>query len=407
MKQIPLFQTASLSVSELTRYLRDLMDSDDLLRDVWIKGEISNLSRPSSGHLYFTLKDASASLRCVIWKTAAMRIRFGIQNGVLVEAHGAISIYERDGQYQLYADIVRPAGEGLLYQEFLRLKAQLEADGLFDMDRKRAIPEQPKTIGIITSPTGAALQDMLNTIQKRYPMAEVLVSPCSVQGDPAPLEIIAALNRAWRAEVDVIIVARGGGSLEDLWAFNDERVVRAIASSPIPVITGIGHETDFTLSDFASDLRAPTPTGAAVMATPDYADLTADLADLRDRLDKSIFDLLTYQRQDLASLRQRLERASPDWLIRNERQRVDEMQERCRRSFVNLMQLRQAHLRGSISRLLALNPSSILQRGYALLQREDSSLIHSVAQVQPGDIAVARLKDGSLTTRIETIESGH
>ena len=282
--QPSLFRT-SLTVTDLTRYLRQVLESDPVLQDVWVNGEISNLSRPSSGHIYFTLKDAGAALKCVIWRSTMLKLRIDLQSGMAVEAHGQVSLYERDGAYQLYVDAVRPAGEGRLYQEFMRLKARLEAEGLFDEERKRSLPERPRRIGIVTSPTGAALQDMLNTLQRRYPLAEVLVAGAAVQGVEAPPEIvrgIRALNRL--PGVDVILVARGGGSLEDLWAFNDERVVRAIVASRVPVVSGVGHETDFTLADFAADRRAPTPTGAAVMVTPDVADLKITLNRQQERL---------------------------------------------------------------------------------------------------------------------------
>lgn len=257
--QPELFRPSSLTVSQLTLYLRELLESDPVLMDVWVEGEISNLSRPSSGHIYFTLKDAAAALRCVIWRTTATRLRVDLQNGLAVAAHGRISLYERDGTYQLYIDQLRPAGEGWLYQEFMRLKARLEEEGLFAPERKRPLPEWPARIGIVTSPTGAALQDMLNTLRRRFPLAEVILAPCAVQGDEAPPEIVRALEQLNRLSPapDVILLARGGGSLEDLWAFNDERVVRAVAASVVPVITGVGHETDFTLSDFAADQRAP------------------------------------------------------------------------------------------------------------------------------------------------------
>ena len=292
---MPLFTPhipVSWSVTDLTRYLRELLESDELLQDVWVKGEVSNFSRPASGHLYFTLKDSSASLRCVMWRNAVIRQSFTPRDGDAIEVHGSISIYEVGGQYQLYADIFRPAGEGALYQEFLRLKAKLEAEGLFAPERKRPIPPKPKRIGIVTSPTGAALQDMLNTLQRRYPLVEVVLAPTPVQGDEAPARIIAALqNVAEIAHPDVIILARGGGSIEDLWAFNDERVARAIAASPIPVITGVGHETDFTIADFVADLRAPTPTAAAELATPNQADLRLDLSELNDRLNRLLLSL--------------------------------------------------------------------------------------------------------------------
>ena len=238
-----------LTVSELTGYLRQVLERDEVLQDLWVAGEISNFSRPSSGHLYFTLKDSSASVRCVMWRNTAARLNFSPREGMAVEAHGGMSVYEVSGQVQLYVDTMRPAGEGALYQEFLRLKALLDAEGLFDLERKRMIPERPQTIGIVTSPTGAALQDMLNTIRRRYPVAEVVLSPTAVQGVDAPPGIVAALAKINRSvHPDVILLGRGGGSIEDLWAFNDEAVVRAVAASEAPVISGVGHETDFTLS---------------------------------------------------------------------------------------------------------------------------------------------------------------
>jgi exodeoxyribonuclease VII large subunit len=408
MSQLSLFQPPSLTVTELTHYLRALLDQDEVLRDVWVQGEISNFSRPSSGHLYFTLKDSSSALRCVVWRSTAVRLRFGVQNGLAVEAHGAISIYDRDGQYQLYVDSIRPAGEGRLYQEFIRLKSRLEAEGLFDIERKRELPERPGCIGIVTSPTGAALQDMLNTLRNRYPMVEVVLSPCSVQGEAAPDEIVAALDRLCRiAQPDVIIMARGGGSLEDLWAFNDERVVRAVAASPVPVITGVGHETDFTLSDFAADRRAPTPTGAAVEATPDRSDLKSELYGLQSRLASAMQVSVLRRRQELDATLQRLGRVSPTWQIRTERQRLDEWQERCLRAAGHALQLRRAHLTGLHNRLLSLNPAAILQRGYALITRPDGSLVYRTGQVQVGDPLQVRLLDGTLSTRIEKVQADH
>jgi exodeoxyribonuclease VII large subunit len=402
MKQFSLLQPTSITVTDLTRYLRDLMDGDELLQDLWVQGEISNFSRPSSGHLYFTLKDGNASLRCVVWRSTASKLRVNMQNGLAVEAHGAVSIYERDGQYQLYVDTVRPAGEGLLFQEFMRLKARLEAEGLFDEERKRPVPLRPRRIGIVTSPTGAALQDMLNTLSRRYPLAEVVVAPCAVQGDAAPLEIVAALADLCRlAQPDVILLARGGGSLEDLWAFNDERVVRAVVASPIPVITGVGHETDFTLADFASDLRAPTPTGAAVLACPDRADLIAEVAELQAHLGEAVTYSIDQRRQEMDYALHRLERASPAARIRSERQRLDDLQERGSRAARQALALHRAHWQGLKNRLQALNPSAILQRGFALVERPDGSLLRSAAQIQSGDPVDIHLWDGKLHARIE------
>ncbi|MCJ7695056.1 MAG: exodeoxyribonuclease VII large subunit, partial [Anaerolineaceae bacterium] len=250
-----------LSISQLTRYLRELLESDEILQDIWVRGEVSNFSQPRSGHIYFTLKDNEASIKCVMWKGQAMRLRFEMRDGLALEAHGSMSVYEAGGQVQLYIDLMRPAGEGLLYQEFLRVKASLEAEGLFDPEHKRPIPKLPKRIGIVTSSTGAALQDILNTLSRRYPLAQVFLAATQVQGAEAPTGIVAALALVNKlANPDVIIIGRGGGSIEDLWAFNSEDVARAIYNSKAPVISGVGHETDFTIADFVADLRAPTPT---------------------------------------------------------------------------------------------------------------------------------------------------
>ena len=401
MLQPPLFARVSLTVSELTRYLRQLFEADEILRDVWVQGEISNLARPSSGHVYFTLKDATSALRCVIWKSAAFHMRVGLENGLAVEVHGYISLYERDGTYQLYIDALRPAGEGRLLQEFLRLKARLEEEGLFAPERKRPIPARPGLIGIVTSPTGAALQDMLNTLRHRYPLAEVVLAPSAVQGDDAPLEVVAALNALNRqVHPDVILLARGGGSLEDLWAFNDERVVRAIVASQAPVITGVGHETDFTLADFAADLRAPTPTGAAVLATPDKADLRLSLDSLADRLD-SAFEAVFEDRQTcLDEVERRLLRASPLWQIQNGRQRLDDLSAHCQLSLVHRLQLQRAHVTGLRSRLLTLNPLAVLDRGFAMVSRPDGSLVRSVSQAKVGDDIQVQVADGKFTAEV-------
>jgi exodeoxyribonuclease VII large subunit len=402
-EQAPLF-TRALSVTDLTRYMRQLLESDEILRDVWVTGEISNLSRPSSGHVYLTLKDSGAALRCVIWRSTMLRLRANLENGLAVEAHGQISLYERDGQYQLYIDAVRPAGEGRLYQEFERLKARLEAEGLFEEDRKRPLPERPQRIGIVTSPTGAALQDMLNTLARRYPLAEVVLAPAAVQGAEAPGEIVRALAALNGMDgIEVILVARGGGSLEDLWAFNDENVVRAIANSRIPVICGVGHETDFTLSDFAADRRAPTPTGAAVLATPDVADLRVSFQSIGLRLAGAAIAVLDSCQNQLDGLEQRLNRASPAWRVRNDRQRLDEIQARLERSMSGQLRLQRLSQRALQARLEALNPQSVFQRGYALLRSADGNVVRRAAQLVPGQIIQLEMVDGQAGATINTV----
>jgi exodeoxyribonuclease VII large subunit len=404
MSQLPLFSPhipVSWSVSDLNRYLRELLESDELLQDVWVQGEVSNFSRPASGHLYFTLKDNSASLRCVMWRNAVIRQSFLPRDGDAIEVHGAISVYEAGGQYQLYADVFRPVGEGALYQEFLRLKALLESEGLFDQERKRPIPSKPKRIGIVTSPTGAALQDMLNTLQRRYPLVEVVLAPTPVQGEEAPLGIITALRDVVRlANPDVIILARGGGSLEDLWAFNDERVARAISASPVPVITGIGHETDFTIADFVSDLRAPTPTAAAELATPNQVDLRLDLSELNESLNRLFLTFLSELRWALKELQNRLDRNSPIAQIQSDFQRVDELDHRLRASVQHTLQLTRTHLIGLIQQMTALSPNAVLERGYAIVTNQASQTISRVGQVSDGEALNVQVSDGDFSVRV-------
>ena len=402
MEQMALFD-ASLrwTVSNLTRHLRQLLESDPDLQGIWVEGEISNLSRPSSGHIYFTLKDSSASLRCVMWKTDATHLGFALQDGMAIEAHGSLGIYEVGGQYQLYADILRPLGEGALYQEFLRLKALLEAEGLFDAARKRPIPESPRRIGIVTSPTGAALRDMLNTLRRRMPLAEVILAPAPVQGDEAPMALVAALRSLNQtAAPDVILLARGGGSIEDLWAFNDERVVRAVIESQAPVITGVGHETDFTLADFAADLRAPTPTAAAELATAiTVQDLQQNLIEMAQILTGSMGVLFERQRNLLEGHQNGLRFYSPIRRVQTERQRVDEMNRRGNGAQVHRLELAGTRLKGLENRLMALSPLAVLQRGYAVVTK-NKRVVASRSQVQDGDALRVRLRDGEFDARV-------
>ncbi|HCK64649.1 MAG TPA: exodeoxyribonuclease VII large subunit, partial [Anaerolineae bacterium] len=299
--------SSTLTVSQLTFHIRKLLEGDPELQDVWVSGEISNLSKPNSGHIYFTLKDKNASLRCVMWKTDAARLRVNVQDGMALEAHGKIAVYEPSGQYQLVTNQIQAKGEGALYQEFLRLKAMLEAEGLFNPENKKEIPQLPKTIGIVTSQTGAALRDMLNTIRRRLPIANVILAPTLVQGVDAPPAIVKAIESLNKKSPDVIIIARGGGSIEDLWAFNDEQVVRAVANSKTPIISGVGHETDFTLADFAADLRAPTPTAAAELATQiTVQHLHDSLFTIQSRLTDLTFNLLAEHKTFISALASRL-----------------------------------------------------------------------------------------------------
>lgn len=405
MSQSSLLPPASVSVTDLTRYLRQLLENDPVLQDIWVLGEISNLSRPASGHIYFTLKDTISALRCVIWKSTAARLRLPLQNGMAVEAHGQISLYERDGQYQLYVDALRPAGEGYLYQEFMRLKARLEAEGLFDEERKRPIPARPRRIGIVTSPTGAALQDMLNTLRRRYPLAVVCVAPSSVQGEDAPAALVAAMQALCAEfEPDVILLARGGGSLEDLWAFNDEWVVHAVASLPVPVICGVGHETDFTLCDFAADLRAPTPTGAAELCSCEIGEVAAELSDLALRLRGAFAYRLETLQRDLADASAQLQYASPIRRVQSDRQRLDMLTLRGQRGMRHSLQLARARSQGIEHKLRALNPLAVLNRGFAVVRTPDGRLVRSAAQVTSGDALDIRVAQGSIAAQVTTTQ---
>jgi exodeoxyribonuclease VII large subunit len=403
MVQPQLFRPSSYSVSEITLYLSKLFETDELLQNVWISGEISNLSRPSSGHVYFTLKDTNSAIKCVIWRTAAFRLPPGLQVGSQVEAHGAVSVYERDGAYQLYVDTIRMRGEGELFQEFIRLKARMEAEGYFDEDRKRPLPPLPQIIGIVTSPTGAALQDILNTLSRRYRLAEIIIAPAAVQGVEAPGEIVRGIQRLNREiHPDVILVARGGGSMEDLWAFNDENVVMAIAESESPIITGIGHETDFTLADFAADVRAPTPTGAAVMAVPSSEDLELDIEETIRNISRMTLEMVETEKYMLEQTRKRMIRESPLRRVERDRQMVDGFSNRLELGITHRFAILKEQFKNLGTSLSVLNPRSILERGYALVRLEDGNIVKSTGQLAKGNLIYTQFGHGSATSRVES-----
>lgn len=402
MTQLPLIEPQSWSITDLTRYLRNLLENDRYLQDLWVVGEVSNFSSPSSGHLYFTLKDAGSSIRCVMWRAAALRQTYLPRDGDEIEVHGSVSVYEAAGQYQLYVDSIRPVGAGALFQAFLRLKDRLEEEGLFDPDQKKPLPKWPKRIGIVSSPTGAALRDMLNTLNRRFPLVEVVLAPTTVQGADAPTGIVSALEMLnLEVKPDLILLARGGGSLEDLWAFNDEAVARAIADSNAPVITGVGHETDFTIADFVSDLRAPTPTAAAELATPDRVDLVANLVDHRERLQYAVVNVLNSCQWGLQNIKTDLSGLSPQSRIQNDRQRLDDYTRRAQSILSHTLRLKQTQIFGLQQRLVALNPTAILERGYALVQKRDGELIRSVDQVVSGESLKVHVQDGDFGVLVE------
>jgi exodeoxyribonuclease VII large subunit len=404
MNQPSLFGVAAKrwSVSELNRHVRQVLEMDVALRDVWVEGELSNLSRPSSGHIYFTLKDSEASLRCVMWRSDAAHLRQLPRDGEAVEVHGHVGVYEAGGQYQLYADALRPAGEGRLYQAFLVLKDRLEKEGLFDPERKRPLPPFPKHIGVVTSPTGAALRDVVHVLRRRFPLVEVVLAPTPVQGDEAPAGVIRAIENLNRhVHPDVILVVRGGGSIEDLWAFNDEGVARAIAASAAPVISGIGHETDFVIADFVADRRAPTPSAAAEIATPDQRDLLIEVRSAQSALKSAFEGLLGESRWALEQAQSNLRRFSPQAQVVNARQRVDDLLHRSLSAVRHDLALRRTKISGLAQTLAAVGPPAVLARGYAVVtQAYDKSVVRRVGQVSPGDRIDVRVSDGTFTADV-------
>lgn len=390
--------TPVLTVSQITAYIKSVFTQDELLSDIWLSGEVSGFIQASSGHCYFTLKDAGAVLKAVIWRTQAARLTLP-RNGDQVTVHGALSVYEQGGAYQLYVDRLEAAGAGRLWIEFERLRARLAAEGLFDEARKRPLPARPRRLGIVTSATGAALRDILRTLAARDPLVAVILAPAPVQGTDAPPGIVAALQalNRWSAEqetLDAILLARGGGSIEDLWAFNDERVARAIVASALPVITGVGHETDFTIADFAADRRAPTPTGAATLATPDVRELGAAVNALRQAAQEQTAARLAAHRAAVDELAQRAGRASPDRRLAHHRQRIDDLNRRASLALVHHLRSARQRLTGTRLHLAALDPTAVLARGYAIVSRPDGAVVSSTAQVAPGDTIAVRVVDG-------------
>ena len=393
----------TFSVWQITRHIRGLLDEDGVLGGVWVQGEVSNLTKAASGHWYFTLKDAKAQLRCVMFRGAAQTVRLKVKVGDEILAQGRISVYEARGEYQLYVNHIEAVGgTGDLYRQFEALKAKLEAEGLFDPSRKAPIPDFPRQIGIVTSPTAAAYQDILNVLRRRFPLAKLILSPTPVQGKEAAVQIVKALqalNR--RTKADVIILARGGGSMEDLWRFNDEGLARAVADSRIPVISGIGHEIDFTIADFAADLRAPTPSAAAELATPNQADLRMDLDRLTGQLDDLFGGGLANQRQALRQARQTLAYASPLKSIQQDQRQLRQGQSRLNRIIHQDMARLNEILSARRKALEAANPTSILARGYAAVRDEAGHLIRSASQVRRHQRLTVQLRDDHIRVKVE------
>jgi exodeoxyribonuclease VII large subunit len=396
-------------VSQITAYIKELFEGDYALQDLWLEGEVSNYSRAASGHVYFTLKDEEAQIRCVMWRSQVERQAYVPQNGEAIVVHGRISVYEAGGQYQLYVDDIQPAGAGLLYLQFGALKERLAAEGLFDVERKRPLPSFPQRLGVVTSPTAAALRDIVNVLRRRYPLVEVVLSPTLVQGDEAPPQIVAAiqvLNQL--TDVDAIIVARGGGSLEDLWAFNDERVARAIYASQAPVVTGVGHETDFTIADFVADVRAPTPSAAAELVVPDQQELRGAVASWRGRLVQLMKGQIEEERRALQYREQVLRRFSPQAQIDSYRQQIDDVMRSTLAGLKHSLALARERLRTLDSQLQTLSPLATLERGYAIARHLGTGkVVRSVAQVVAGDRLEVRVSDGQLESTVEVAQQRH
>ncbi len=431
-----------LTVSQLNARARNLLE--EVFPRVWVEGELSNLARPSSGHLYFTLKDSGAQVRCALFRQHAARIRLQLRDGLLVRARGRVSLYEGRGDYQMILDALEPAGDGALRQAFEALKARLQAEGLFATERKRALPSHPTRIGVITSPSGAAVRDIISVFGRRAPFIELVISPTAVQGREAAPQIVRALERADRAGFDALILARGGGSLEDLWPFNEEQVARAVAACRTPIISAVGHETDVSISDFVADVRAPTPSAAAELLSPDTQAMLAQLQryhrqlqqcmkvrlgrehlrldnlrrrlrhpgerlaqqaqrldELEMRLQRAWRHRLEQRQQRLAHLRGRLQHQHPERLLGMLQERLGQLQQRLPRAIEVQMQQRRQRLESAVQSLHLISPLATLGRGYSILLDQQGKAIRSQHETRPGQQLEARLGEGKLQLRVE------
>lgn len=394
-----------IEVSQVNEYIKFLLDRDEMLNSLYIRGEISNYKVYPSGHHYFTLKDAVGQLRCVMFKSSAFRLRFRPENGMKVIAMGRITVFPRDGAYQLYCENMTPDGVGDLYVAFEQLKAKLNAEGLFDPVHKKPLPTYPHTIAIITSGAGAAIMDMLRILGKRYPLSKVKILPVRVQGAEAPAEIAGAIRYANKYQVaDLIITGRGGGSMEDLWAFNDERVARAIYASDIPVISAVGHEPDVTISDFVADLRAATPSNAAELAAPDQAELRQMLAGFESRMAAAIQKQIKFDRQQIQALASKRVLQSPMGYVEDRRLLLDYSVKRFQSASQCVLEGKKQQYIRLTAKLDAMSPLKVLSRGYSVVQNEQGSVIQQAGQVKSGDGISVRLHHGSIHAVVDSIQ---
>lgn len=398
-------QQQVLSITQINEYIRGKMDEDRLLMQLAVRGEISNYKMYPSGHHYFTLKDENAALKCVMFKTNAARLRFRPENGMKVIALGRITVYPRDGAYQLYCSAMSMDGIGDLYAAFEQLKAKLAAQGLFAPEHKKPLPPYPGTIGIVTSSAGAAVHDMLRILNKRYPLAQVRLLPVRVQGAEAPGEIAAAIRYANHYHLaDLLIVGRGGGSIEDLWAFNDERVAYAIYESQIPVISAVGHEPDVTISDYVADLRAATPSNAAELAVPDQTALMQNLDAAASAMASALSVRLRHARQRLNVLAQSPALVSPTGYLEQRKQSLEHLKARMIAAQTQQIQRKRQRFIGETAKLEAMSPLKVLTRGYSIVSSDDGTVLHSIQQTASGKEIHVKLSDGSLRATVTDVK---
>lgn len=389
-----------VSVSQVNRRLSFMLQTDESLKDICVKGEISNFTNHfKSGHLYFTLKDEDSSIKAVMFRSDAENLAFLPENGMFVQVRCSVKVFERDGIYQLYASDIRPDGVGELYRAYEQLKARLDAEGLFI--RKRRIPEIPRKIAIITSETGAALQDILNILGRRYPLVKAVLIPSAVQGKDAPASLVKALGLAQTTGADVIIIGRGGGSIEDLWAFNDENVARAIFASTIPTVSAVGHETDFTIADFVSDMRAPTPSAAAELTVPDINTMKAGIIALREYFAGNVRDRISEANDKTDSAFAKIRFFSPEMRVKRAEENLSFVQKTINTALSANITLNESRLALVTEKLAVLNPLSVLARGYAVVYDNNMHAVSSAKQLKSGDAIRVKLSDGEINAVCE------
>ncbi|HWV35484.1 MAG TPA: exodeoxyribonuclease VII large subunit [Thermomicrobiales bacterium] len=394
-----------LTVEKLTTYIRELLESDRVLQDIWVEGEVSSFTIASSGHAYLTLQESNSRIDAVMWRAMVGRQSFIPRVGDNVVVHGQVTVYERQGRLQLAADVFQPAGIGILQMQLEQLRQKLEAEGLFDPARKRPLPSFPHRIGVATSATGAVWHDIQNVIARRFPMVELVLAPTLVQGDQAPDAIVSALSLLQGEDLDLIILARGGGSMEDLWCFNDERVARAIFACRVPVISAIGHETDVTIADYVADQRAPTPSAAAELAVPDLAEIVAYVESVRRHIATLSWQRVEAARRESSVLAHRLDRASPQSQLRQQRVTLDALQRRLTDATRHELERKRHAVAQQRAVLASLEPAAILRRGYSLVSDPESGKpVSSVSSLRRGDRLRTTVRDGSMLATVDAVQ---